>query len=259
VIRLIGKESAKAKREVLERLRDIPKDENFVIVATGKYVGEGFDEPRLDTLFLAAPISWKGTLQQYAGRLHREFEGKKSVIVYDYVDVHVKMLETMYHKRVSGYSGMGYKALSLNKIDSQEKVGVIFDNRSFWATFEKNVQSAKQEVVVCSPVLQKSRVSKMAETLSLTQINGVRVAVVTRPADECDEKEQPKVTALLKSLTDMGVSVITKPNVHHKFAVIDRNIVWYSSFNMLSFCSVEASIMRFENAEVAGELLATVE
>jgi len=90
-------------------------------------------EPRLDTLFLAAPISWKGTLQQYAGRLHRTHEGKNEVIVYDYVDVHVKMLENMYHKRVSGYSGMGYKALSEG--GSAEKVGVIFDHRSFQPVF----------------------------------------------------------------------------------------------------------------------------
>ena len=68
-------------------------DENFILVATGHFIGEGFDEPRLDTLFLAMPISWKGTLQQYAGRLHRLFETKKEVRIYDYVDIQVKMLE----------------------------------------------------------------------------------------------------------------------------------------------------------------------
>jgi len=154
VIRLIGKASAKEKREVLERLQSIPKDEPFVIVATGKYVGEGFDEPRLDVLFLAAPISWKGTLQQYAGRLHRTYEGKNDVIVYDYVDVHVKMLENMYHKRVSGYSGMGYKTLS--ESSSSEKIGAIFDSRSFLPIFERDLQSAKYEIVICSPFLRKT-------------------------------------------------------------------------------------------------------
>ena len=259
VIRLIGKASVKEKRDVLERLRAIPKDEKFVIVATGKYVGEGFDEPRLDTLFLAAPISWKGTLQQYAGRLHREYDGKKSVIIYDYVDIHLKMLENMYHKRVSGYSGMGYKALSLSNTESQEKVGIIFDSRNFMATFERDVQSAKREIIICSSVMQKSRVTKIMELLSAAKINGVRVVVITRPVDEYDEKEQSKVSALTELLSKLDVSVILKPNIHHKFAVIDENIVWYGSVSVLGFSYGEESIVRFENAEVAGELLSAVE
>nr|VFJ90650.1 MAG: hypothetical protein BECKLFY1418A_GA0070994_101242 [Candidatus Kentron sp. LFY] len=80
-----------------------------VIVATGKYIGEGFDLPRLDTLFLALPISWKGSLVQYAGRIHRESSGKTRVIVYDYVDSSLPMLERMYRKRERGYKAMGYE------------------------------------------------------------------------------------------------------------------------------------------------------
>ena len=72
-----------------------------MIVATGKYIGEGFDEPRLDTLFLAMPFSWEGTLAQYVGRLHRNYDGKQDVRVYDYVDVHVPMLERMYQNIVT--------------------------------------------------------------------------------------------------------------------------------------------------------------
>ena len=88
VIQLTGADTAKEKREALQRLKEIPADEPLVIVATGQYVGEGFDYPRLDTLFLALPISWKGRLEQYAGRLHRENEGKKDVRIYDYIDIH---------------------------------------------------------------------------------------------------------------------------------------------------------------------------
>ena len=80
-----------------------------VIVATGKYVGEGFDLPKLDTLFLALPIAWKGSLAQYAGRIHREFEGKDLVTIYDYVDSSIPMLERMFNKREKGYKAMGYQ------------------------------------------------------------------------------------------------------------------------------------------------------
>lgn len=257
VIRLIGKNSAKEKRETLERLHSIPKDEQLIIVATGKYVGEGFDEPRLDTLFLAAPISWKGTLQQYAGRLHRSYEGKENVIVYDYVDVHIKMLESMYHKRVSGYSGMGYKALSESSTD--EKIGIIFDNHSFLPVFEKDIQSAKHEIVICSPFLRKARTTQMMKILSLARINDVRVTVMTRPAESYKLTDQPGMISLMQSLFDSGIAVIQKPNIHQKFALMDQNTVWYGSINLLSYGTADESIMRFENMEIAGELLAAME
>lgn len=79
-----------------------------MIVATGKYVGEGFDYPRLDTLFLTMPIAWKGNVEQYAGRLHREYEGKSEVCIYDYVDIRVPLCDSMYRKRLKGYARAGY-------------------------------------------------------------------------------------------------------------------------------------------------------
>lgn len=220
-------------------------------------MGEGFDEPRLDTLFLAAPISWKGTLQQYAGRLHRMFDGKKNVMVYDYVDVHIKMLERMYHKRISGYAGMGYKALSDG--DLPEKPGMIFDSRGFLPVFQRDIQSAKHEIVICSPFLRKTRTSQMMKILSTAQINGVPIAIITRPADSYKPTDRPVVTALLQTLSDSGIRVITKPNIHQKFATVDQNIVWYGSINLLSYGSAEESVMRLENMEIAGELRMAVE
>jgi superfamily II DNA or RNA helicase len=110
VIALTGGMGRKSTREAFERIASIPDEKNIVLVATGHFIGEGFDEPRLDTLFLAMPISWKGTLQQYAGRLHRLFKTKKEVRIYDYVDIQIKMLEKMYQRRLNGYASMGYKA-----------------------------------------------------------------------------------------------------------------------------------------------------
>jgi superfamily II DNA or RNA helicase len=86
----------------------VPVDESRVILATGSYIDEGFDDARLDTLFLAMPISWKRTLQQYVGRLHRLHDNKLFVQVYDYVDQCVPMLTRMYERRLKGYSTIGY-------------------------------------------------------------------------------------------------------------------------------------------------------
>lgn len=108
VIQLIGADSAKEKRLALQNLQSIPTSESLVVVATGKYVGEGFDYPRLDTLFLTMPIAWKGNVEQYAGRLHREYEGKSEVCIYDYVDIRVPLCDSMYRKRLKGYARAGY-------------------------------------------------------------------------------------------------------------------------------------------------------
>jgi len=109
VIVLKGGMGKKERQAVADRMAAIPDGEERVIVATGRYVGEGFDDGRLDSLFLVGPVSWKGTLQQYAGRLHRPHQDKKVVRIYDYVDAGVPMLYRMYRKRVGVYKGMGYR------------------------------------------------------------------------------------------------------------------------------------------------------
>ena len=92
----------------MERLASIPCDEERLVFATGRYIGEGFDDVRLDTLFLTLPVSWKGTLVQYAGRLHRQRPEKKEVQIYDYVDRNIPMLARMFEKRMKGYRALGY-------------------------------------------------------------------------------------------------------------------------------------------------------
>jgi superfamily II DNA or RNA helicase len=84
-------------------------DEERLVLATGCYVGEGFDDARFDTLFIAMPFAWRGTLVQYAGRLQREYAGKRDVHVYDYVDRAIPVLARMFEKRLRGYRAMGYQ------------------------------------------------------------------------------------------------------------------------------------------------------
>lgn len=109
LIVLQGGKTAKKRREELNRLAAIPDDKERLIIATGRYIGEGFDDARLDTLFLALPVSWKGTLTQYAGRLHRLHPGKTEVRIYDYVDRDVPMLARMFERRLRGYRAIGYR------------------------------------------------------------------------------------------------------------------------------------------------------
>lgn len=98
----------KQRRELSARLAAIPDEEERLVLATGRYIGEWFDDARLDTLLLALPVSWKGTLVQYAGRLHRTHRRKGEVRIFDDVDREVPMLARMFNKRLRGYRAMGY-------------------------------------------------------------------------------------------------------------------------------------------------------
>jgi superfamily II DNA or RNA helicase len=108
IITLRGGMGKKQRAEIAKKLEETKDGEERVLIATGRYIGEGFDDPRLDTLFLVLPISWRGTLQQYAGRLHRLYDGKREVRIYDYVDKKIPMLVRMYERRLRGYKAIGY-------------------------------------------------------------------------------------------------------------------------------------------------------
>jgi superfamily II DNA or RNA helicase len=108
VFELVGGLGAKALAAETAAIAAVPPGEGRAIVATGPLLGEGFDDPRLDTLLLATPLSWRGRLAQYAGRLHRRFEGKREVRIYDYADLAVPALSRMFDKRVEAYGAIGY-------------------------------------------------------------------------------------------------------------------------------------------------------
>jgi hypothetical protein len=123
IVVLKGGMGIKQQRVVAEQLTAIPEEEERILLATGRYIGEGFDDARLDTLFLTTPVSWRGTLQQYVGRLHRLHANKREVIVYDYVDDCVPVFSAMYSKRVRGYEAVRYE------IQDENNFSETFPNR----------------------------------------------------------------------------------------------------------------------------------
>jgi len=257
VVMLMGSMGSKTTREIFRRITDTPADKNLILVATGAFIGEGFDEPRLDTLFLAMPISWKGTLQQYAGRLHRLFLDKKEVQIYDYVDIHVKMLERMYQKRLTGYASMGYKAKS-EDIQSAS-LDIIFDKDSFLPVFSNDLAGAKKEVLIVSPFVRKRRTMQMLKQLRNALDKGIRTIVVTRPAGDFKAKDRMALKQILEELANSDISVVLKSNIHQKFAIMDQKIVWYGSINLLSYGTAQESIMRIESSNIAHELIKSIE
>ena len=253
VIQLTGTCTAKEKREALQRLQEIPADEPLVIVATGQYVGEGFDYPRLDTLFLALPISWKGRLEQYAGRLHRENDGKKDVRIYEYIDIHEPVCDNMYHNRLRAYAAIGYQTVQLGQPTLFEEIcdlpayyedSQIFNGMTFFKSLIKDIATAKQSVVISSPRLYRVTNNKLVSLLKEQSANGVEVAIVTAMHDEqCD------------FLQSSGLHVTTKPNLKLCTIIIDKSLVWYGSVNALGFYSDKDNIIKLKDDRIAAEML----
>lgn len=114
IIVLHGGMKSKTRKEMIAKIAGIPNSEERLLLATGQYIGEGFDDPRLDTLFLAMPFSFKGKMVQYAGRLHRTYKGKTDVRIYDYVDINIPVLVKMHKKRLKAYKTLGYEESTNN-------------------------------------------------------------------------------------------------------------------------------------------------
>ena len=232
VFMLSGKDKVKEKREKLEAIKAVPQDDNMVIIATGKYVGEGFDEPRLDMLFLAMPISWKGTLAQYVGRLHRNYEGKTEVIVHDYADIFVPMLDRMYHKRIRGYAELGYSMNGSSRADTS----FLYDSSDYYQKYSDDIKGAVKEVLISAPSIKTSYLKRLVTQLP----RNVKVMIITTLSNELEQTE--------------NVSIVFQENVNQTFTVIDSQIVWYGNINPLSYNRAESSVLRLINSSLAGKL-----
>lgn len=253
VFLLVGSDKQKDKHEKLAALQAVPADEEVVVVATGKYIGEGFDAPRLDTLLLAMPISWKGTLAQYAGRLHRNYEGKQEVRIYDYVDIHISVLERMYHKRLKGYAELGYQV----KFGEQDHdTSTIYNGHASMAPFAQDLSDAARSILIVSPYLQKGRISKLLPILEKARPFGVEVMIHTKAAGSYDITHQTDARDAISLLERVGITVSTHEELQQRYAVIDESIVWYGSVDLLAFGRKDTDVLRFKNKDIAGELFA---
>lgn len=242
VILLVGSDSTKNKRKTMEQLANVPISEPLTIVATGKYVGEGFDYPRLDTLFLAMPVSWKGIIAQYAGRLHRDFKGKKDVRIYDYIDIRVPLFDVMYHRRLKGYSSIGYQPMSEKGIHTE--ADLIYNGNNYENILLQDLQQTKKSVVIACPRMGLHIHSPILPALSELIHRGIEIVIFTR--------EDDKQTSLF---TATEYSIIQKSDLSINCIVIDKKLFWYGNVNYLGYNNKDANTVRIEDQEIAAEIL----
>lgn len=255
VILITGRGTQKQKKEQLEKLNSVQTDESLIILSTGKYAGEGFDFPRIDTLMLVMPFSWKGTLAQYCGRLHRNFKGKDDVRIYDYVDFRISIFDRMYQNRLKGYKQLGYTIKSetcSENIKENDVVSKLFSMQDYRPIFEKDIVGTKNRIIITAPYLSISETQTFTLLASKLLTNGVGIQIFVRKPD--DEWKFKKLQTCLNLLENAGITVIQKENVSQKIAIIDEKVLWYGNINFLGYSETEECAMRIVNLAIASEI-----
>lgn len=254
VFLLSGENTKKQHHAVLEQMKQVKADKSMILVATGKLIGEGFDYPRLDTLIMATPVSWKSVVEQYAGRLNRDYEGKESVIIYDYVDSHISMFEKMYYKRLKAYKQIGYDICAGYTIEKQ-KVGAIFDTDAYAEVYRKDLLEANKEIIIASPVISGPKIEALIRLLKNQQEKGTRIRIVTWEADRYGFGDSAYWMELQERMRANGFEINLVEDYCQHYCIIDREVVWYGSMNFLGKEDSEDNLMRVCSKDIAAELL----
>ena len=254
LILLIGANGTKARKVQVDELNDVKDNESLILVGTGSLLGEGFDYPRLDTLFMATPISGENVVEQYVGRLNRDYDGKENVIVYDYVDCHIPKFDKMYAARLKAYKKIGYE-LCINVDGEKQQANAIYDIDNYTETYWKDIEEARTNVVISSPRLNTQKVKRIIDNLEERQELGIKVTIVTWHPDAYKYGRDDVRMELLEELRKAGFEIkLVSDNCEH-YAVIDNEIVWYGNVNLLSKEDAEDNLMRVCSKEIAAELL----
>lgn len=254
VFLLYGDNTDKENADIRVRLKQVPKNESLILVATGQKIGEGFDFPRLDVLMLAAPVSFEGRLEQYVGRLNRDYEGKEAVYVYDYIDPHVRYFNKMYAKRLREYKKTGF-SIWTGDVHSKQIINAIYDSGNYTEKFEQDIVEAEKMIVISSPDIRQNKIDRLLLLVKGRQEKGVKVTVITTDPEEVVYGSADVCCELIREMQQVGINVVTKSEVEERFAVIDEELVWHGGMNLLGKVDVWDNLMRIKNHQVAAELL----
>ena len=254
VFLLYGDNSDRENSEIRKKLKEVLCEKSIILIATGQKIGEGFDFPRLDTLMLAAPVSFDGRLEQYVGRLHRDYEGKKYVVVYDYIDAHLKVFEKMYSKRLRTYKRLGYSLISNTTLDKQV-ANAIYDSGNYIDIFEQDIVEAEKRIIISSPNIVQERIDRIIYITKQQVEAGCKIIVITIDPEKMSFGSINDYNEMINQMKVSGIQVVIKDEVDEHFAVIDEELVWHGGMNLLGKEDVWDNLIRIKSAVVAEELM----
>ena len=221
LFKINGIAKTRDKKDFANKIKEIK--ENYIIISTGKYLGEGFDLPSLDTLFLTMPFKWKGMLSQYVGRIQREIEGKERIIVYDYVDIKCGKFSHQFQLRLKEYKKEGFDVESIN-----EKSNLIYTYNNYKTKLFDDIENAK------------------------------KIKLMFNYCKENIIKQMLELNNNIEIITDCNIDIECKIVRNHSdlnIVVIDDKIMWYGSINPFIYASKEDTILRIEDSEYVKEIM----
>ena len=247
-ILLTGEIDAKERKAILNSLPCF-EHEHRIIVATESLLGEGFDLSYLDTLLIATPISWDGSVTQQAGRLHRSHEGKRRVEIFDYVDLSIPMLARMYQKRLKTYTKLGYEVYAAED-SGQPDYNILIEPANAIETLVDDIAGAAKSVFIAAPYASAACLAKLTAALTGTAVRGIALEIIVASTPRDDAKAV---------FAEMGIGYSVKTEGRLCAAVIDEETVWYGTIPLLAFPKNEDCSIRFKSSEVAAELLGEIQ
>lgn len=254
VFLLYGDNSDKENAEIRTRLKAVPQTESLILIATGQKIGEGFDFPRLDVLMLAAPVSFEGRLEQYIGRLNRDYDGKEAVYVYDYIDAHMRKFNKMYGKRLRIYKKTGF-SIWTGDVQDKQVSHAIFDSGNYTEKFEQDLIEAEKSIVVSSANIRQEKIDRLIALVKERQEHGVSVTVITTEPEKIIYGDVNMCYELIREMQNAAINVVKKEEIEERFAVIDDELVWHGGMNLLGKEDAWDNLIRIKNHQVAAELM----
>lgn len=253
ILLLTGGKTQSERKALRERLNSIPANESLIILATGQYIGEGFNCSRLDTLFLAMPIAWDGNVEQYTGRLNRSYEGKDRVTVVDYVDHSIDVFANMYNKRLKTYKRIGYEFSQ--EAGNRQCEKFFYDSETYYDSFRKDVINAREEVLISSPYVSSAGVERLTR-ICVSMVNtGVGIKLITYPSSRYTEDVKERIEIIHGKLISAGVQIKYCDYISSRYAVIDKETLWYGSMNLVSTVKEDDDEMRIVNSAIVKTLI----
>lgn len=242
---LTGERKTKERNEIIAKVRNFNSKEKFILLATSKLLGEGFDLPALSTLFLVMPISDESRIEQYTGRIHKNVEGKDMVKVYDYVDAHIPMLEGMFHKRLKQYQKEGYFLQEQNQI--VEVSQLMYEGQSYKHVFLEDIKASSSEILIMNAHYELGKIKSYFDVLQEKAHQNVQLYVVLN-----DEQRQKEM--LVRTIEGMGAAILYSNHSAH-FVVIDKEIIWYSDMDFLGRAKKDGLSTRLKDPHLVNEIM----
>lgn len=247
IFMLSGNQTKKRNQQIISELRQ--EVQPFILLATSKLVGEGFDLPQLDTLFLTLPFKARGSHKQYLGRLQRDLVNKDELRVYDYVDISSGMFANMYQKRLKVYHEMEYE---LAEDEATRKYqACLFSNSDYEEQWIDDFNSVQTKVECFVSVLSKSLSGRLGKLVA----QGVKVCVYTQDCNLLNEHIKAHQAQQILYLEKKGVNIKLLNQISQNISIFDECKCWYGNVNFLSKSKCEGSVIRFDSEKMAKELV----